>query len=264
MGSYKYYLVVVMVVCAVFVKGQTKREMLYSLDTLMNSHTVLLRDYNALKAEWKKYNTFFYHVKAAALDKKVINASPAEAKELFDSVWSARESRIASYKDSTSTLLDSLKTLNIYCNDLIKQKDTYLRLLSGQLSEAAYPYTAQELLGEWRLFLSPKELVDGDNTALISHNPFTVIDSLQQYNLYRIDFLPDELATLFFKGGRKQKCFYKISDFSANHPYSVAFSKQDEFKLKIYISPMPHGLEVSYKIPVDSTSVMYFNGAMKP
>jgi hypothetical protein len=105
---------------------------------------------------------------------------------------------------------------------------------------------------------------DAYNSGLVSHNPFTVADSLQKYNIYQLEFLPDELAKIYFKDGRKQNCFYEVKNFSVGKPYEISCTmQQDKFNMTIHVSPMPSGLEVSYEIPLDTTQVIYFNGLMK-
>jgi|GEM_PF-6073669 len=55
--------------------AQTKREVQFSLDTLMKSHQMLRSDYQDLVEDWKKYDEFYTQIKSAMLDKEHINMS---------------------------------------------------------------------------------------------------------------------------------------------------------------------------------------------
>ncbi|MCU4157467.1 hypothetical protein J1N10_15930 [Carboxylicivirga sp. A043] len=247
------------------VNAQTKKEVQFSLDTLYRSHLKLNDEYRQLIERWKQYDAFYRHVKATMLEKELANEPIEEGAVLVDEAWNKQTAHLKSLEDSTVYLVDSLNRLYEQHQLLQLQNELYLRMLTGQLNEAAFPHTEKELLGSWNLFLKPMQLSgDAYHSGLISHNPFTVADSLQQYNIYRLEFLPDELANIYFKDGRSQKCFYEVNAFSAGQPYSISYSKQEEFKMTIHVSPMPSGLEVSYEIPLDTTQVLYFNGVMKP
>ncbi|WP_430813156.1 hypothetical protein [Carboxylicivirga sp. RSCT41] len=267
-GIKKSMLLVVVVVLA-FLSGstsaQTKREVQFTLDTLYKSHLRLVVEYGQLIEEWKKYDAFYRHVKLSMLDKDLVNEPIEAGVSLFDSVWNKNTERYKLLEDSTIYLLDSLSRLQGYQQDLIVQNDLYVRMLNGKLTEASYPNTPNELLGLWNLYLSPMQLKgEGTKSGLVSHNPFTIADSLQRYNIYQLEFMADELANIYFKDGTKQNCFYEVKDFSVGEPYAISCTKQkDGFEMTIHVSPMPAGLEVSYEIPVDSTQVIYFNGLMK-
>ncbi|MCG8580686.1 MAG: hypothetical protein MI866_12250 [Bacteroidales bacterium] len=245
--------------------GQTKKEIQFSLDTLYKSHLKLIDEYRQLIVDWKRYDAFYRHVKASMLDKEMVNEPIKAGITMFDNVWKRQSEQLKLLEDSTVYLLDSLNRLNEHHGTLVMQNEVYLRMLNGKLNEATYPNTEEELLGLWQLYLSPMQLAgDAYKSGLVSHNPFTIDESLQKYNIYQLEFLPDELANIYFKDGRKQNCFYEITGFSVGAPYSISCTKQqDEFEMTIHVSPMPSGLEISYEIPVDTTQVIYFNGVMK-
>ncbi|MCT4590849.1 MAG: hypothetical protein N4A71_23700 [Carboxylicivirga sp.] len=261
----KWHTLLLFSLISVMVTSQTRREVQFSLDTLYKSHKRLQSDYRKLLNQWKVYDAFYLHVKANVLDKEFINEPIDNGIEMFNKSWSGVASRMELFEDSTIYLIDSLNQLTEQNLKLMAQNETYLRLLTGSLKEAAYPNTEKELIGTWQLYLNPMQ-VEGKayKSGIISHNPFTHADSLQQYNIHQLDVLPDELANIHFKDGRKQKCFYEVENFSSKKPYTIHCSKQDDFKMTIHISPMPTGLEVSYEIPLDTTQVLYFHGVMKP
>ncbi|MCU4175386.1 hypothetical protein [Carboxylicivirga sp. N1Y90] len=261
----KLGLLSLILVGAINTSGQTKKEIQFSLDTLQKSHLLLQNDFESLQENWRQYEAFLEHLKAKTLDKKHINETLENTQNLFDEAWDKQVSHLKTLEDSTTFLLDSLNRLYETHMDMIERDNTFLRLLRGKLSEASFPSTQEELLGMWNLFLKPIQLSgDAFGSGLISHNPFTVADSIQQHNVYKIEFLEDELANIYFRGGKQQKCFYEVNDFDTGKPYTIECTKQDEFQLTLHISPMPHGLEVSYEIPVNTDQVLYFNGVMKP
>lgn len=261
----KWHTLLLFSLISVMVTSQTRREIMFSLDTLYKSHMRLQSDYRKLLDKWKLYDAFYLHVKANVFDKELINEPIDNGIEMFNQSWDGKASLMELLEDSTVYLLDSLSRLSENNLTLTAQNETYLRLLTGSLKEEAYPNTEKELIGTWQLYLNPMQ-VTGEvlKSGLISHNPFTHADSLQQYNIHQIDVLPDELANIHFKDGRKQKCFYEVENFSGKKPYSIHCSKKEEFKMTIHVSPMPTGLEVSYEIPLDTTQVLYFHGVMKP
>lgn len=265
MKSPLWVLILVFAFLSNTVKSQTKKEVQFSLDTLYKSHLKLEGDYRRLIDNWRLYDEFYQHVKVSMLDKSSVNKSIEEGQSLFDGVWNELSKRLKILEDSMTNTVDSLNQLNKKQQLLLMQNEVYLRMLNGKLNEAVYPNTAKELLGVWQLYLSPMQLAgDAYNSGLVSHNPFTVADSLQKYNIYQLEFLPDELAKIYFKDGRKQNCFYEVKNFSVGKPYEISCTKQqDKFNMTIHVSPMPSGLEVSYEIPLDTTQVIYFNGLMK-
>ncbi|WP_289054543.1 hypothetical protein [Carboxylicivirga marina] len=258
-------LIILLSLTAAEVHSQTKKEIQFSLDTLYRSNLKLQEEYRKLIEVWKQYDTFYTHVKLSMLDKEFANESIVKGVPLFDEVWKEKTARLDLLEDSTVFLLDSLNHLYEEQVGLLAQNELYLRMLTGQLNEAAYPNTEQELIGLWQLYLSPMQLSgEAYRTGLVSYNPFTVADSLQKHNVYQMEFKAEELAIIYFKDGRKQNCFYEVVNFNVGKPYEINCSKQqDEFEMTIHISPMPSGLEVSYEIPLDTTQVVYFNGVMK-
>ena len=265
LNCYTGILTFLLLVLSTDVSSQTKREVQFSLDTLYKSHMRLMSDYNKLVKDWKQYDAFYRHVKALVLEKQLINEPIEKGAELIDEAWNKQLLSLKQLEDSTVFLTDSLMYMVEQNTDLLKQNELYLRLLTGPLREVAIINTEKELIGTWHLYLNPMQTTgEPFKSGLISHNPFTINDSLHRHNIYQIDFLPEELANIHFKDGRTQKCFYEVKNFNSGKPYTIVCSKQDEFKVTMHVSPMPTGLEVSYEIPVDSTQVLYYNGVMKP
>ena len=260
----KYIIIVFAVLISIIAHAQTKKEVQYTLDTLIKSNKNLHEDYNQLKKEWNIYNQFFMHVKDKFFPPEEINLSVNEAISRFDQLYSNIENQLIKNSDINLELRDSIATLSKISTELEKNNDIYRKLILSSLSESFYPKSEKELVGQWNLFLNPLS-IKGDpfESGIVGINVLDIADSISCYNIFKIEIQQDDLATLFFSDGKEQKCFYSISEFSHNMPYSVYFSKQEEFKLVLRVSPMHNGLMVSYEIPVKTDKVLYYYGLMK-
>ena len=237
--------------------SQTKKEVQFSLDTLLKSHQVLVTDYDELQNRWRQYDAFYEHVKIELFPKQQQNSPISEAIPAFDT-------SLQSALETLHSLADSLTTANKQVLNLQAQVSDYSAILMAALNASSFPQTETELLGSWDLFLTPIQIYGTPTEAgLISYHPFNIPDSIKQHRINKIEFAPDELATLVFHNGENQKCFYSIHQFSPNSNFSIEFSKQDEFKLTMHISVLQQGLQASYEIPVQTDNAMYFQGLMK-
>jgi hypothetical protein len=259
-------------------EAQTRREVQFSLDTLYKSHVKLQNDYQSVLEQYRQHESFFDHIKTTFLPTEARNTDVDKIQPIYDEILEKNRFLTQGLKDSILILTDSLQfysdSLQFYTDSLqllLDERDehlnlsqTYKNLLLAKLNEGSFPLSENELIGTWNLFLNPMQVTsDSLKNGLVSHNPFTASDSLLQHYIYKIEFLPDELATMFFKDGRRQKCFYEVKNFSAKTPYRIVCSKQESFKLTIHISPMPSGLNISYEIPLDEKEKLYFFGLMK-
>ena len=244
--------------------AQTKKEVQFSLDTLLKANQALKADYKELQNSWRLYDAFYDHVKTNLYPKQLNNLPIAEAIPSFDLSLENTLLTMRSLTDSLTLLTDSLKLLNVRLSALQGQVSNYSEILMTALNASSFPQTESELLGSWDLFLTPIQ-INGTpiEAGLISYHPFNIADSIKHHRINKIDFGPDELATLVFHNGENQKCFYSIHEFSPNSSYTIEFSKQDEFKLSMHISVLPQGLQASYEIPVQTDNAMYFLGLMK-
>lgn len=247
-----------------FLIAQTKREVQFSLDTLIKSHQALISDYNELQDSLKHYEAFYEHVKTNLFLKQLQNSLLNEAEASFDTSLQKRLENKRLLTDSLALLNDSLTTSIRNLSDLEDQISNYSEVLMAAFNASSFPQTESELVGTWDLFLTPTQ-INGTPTeaGLISFHPFHIPDSIKQHRITKIEFAPDELATLVFHDGVNQKCFYSIHQFSSNSSFTIEFSKKDEFKLIMHISYIPQGLQASYEIPVQTNNTMYFQGLMK-
>ncbi len=244
--------------------SQTKKEVQFSLDTLVKSHQTLLQDYNNLQDDWRYYDSFYEHVKTNLFPKQLQNLPITEAVSIFDTSLEGTLKTIQSLTDSITLLADSLNTTHEDALKLQAQVANYSEILMAALNASSFPQTESDLLGSWDLFLNPIQINGAPGEAgIISYHPFNIPDSIQQHRIYKIEFSPDDLATLVFQNGENQKCFYSIQQFNPKSNYTIQFSKQDEFKLLAHISVLPQGLQISYEIPVQTNNAMYFQGLMK-
>ncbi len=251
--------------------AQTKKEILFSLDTLKRSHRALQRDFISVKEAWKKHNIFFEHVKSEFFLPIDINTSIDEGVIKFDEISTTIQDEIknltktnASLKDSLKLFVDSLQYYESIIEEMKNKSMAYNNIILSSLKKASFPQSKSEFVGNWDLFLDLVQL-NGEpfESGIVGFNPFTPNDSLSAHNIYKIEFTEDEIATLYFRGGKEQKSFYSVKNFSSNSPYTVQFAKNDEFKLTMLISPLPTGLTISYEVPVKTEKVFYYYGLMK-
>ncbi|MGQ1786726.1 MULTISPECIES: hypothetical protein [unclassified Saccharicrinis] len=245
-------------------RAQTKREVQFSLDTLMRTHKTLQQDLKVMKLAWKKQNTFFEHVKSAYFDPADVNTSIDDGVSKFDEMYKFSLKEMEVLRDSIQGINDSLNKCLGQSELLDSQNKAYKELLLSSINPASFPQSEAEFIGEWDLFLHPVQLTgEPFESGIVSFNPFVQDDSLTVHNVYKIEFAEDEIATLYFRGGNVQKSFYSVKNFSMNSPYVIKFSKNEEFKLAILVSPIPTGLMVSYEVPLKSEKVYYYHGLMK-
>ncbi len=244
--------------------SQSKKEILFSLDSLQRSYKNLKNDYKNLKEECKEYNDFYLLIKSELLQPSEMNIGPDATYAKWQAARKKLKEKYNTIKDSNSTLTDSLKQLNLNIKQLHSENKTFKNLLKSSIDKATIPYTVNEFIGHWNLFLNQVYVQGTSNeSGIIATNNFLLADSLSYNNIFKIEFQESDLANIYFKDGTTIKCFYSINRFSAKNPYSIYFSKQEEFKLTLLVSPMPEGLLVSYEDPQRKDKTVYFYGLMK-
>lgn len=257
-------LFIIFLSCLPSASAQTKKEIQFSLDTLTKAHQALQKEYNELQEAWREYDAFYEYVKNRLFPKELNNTPLSEAIPTFNAALKMMNQDSDLLKDSLHLISDSLMKTQAQLSATEAKLSTYSDILMTSLSTASFPQTEKDLLGSWDLFLSPVQL-SGEPTeaGIIGIHPFNIPDSIKQHQIYKIEFAPDELATITFSNGNSQKCFYSIDDFNPQSNYTIHFSKQDEFKLTIHVSVLPQGLQASYEIPVETDNAIYFQGLMK-
>ncbi len=240
--------------------GQTKKEILFSLDSLKSAYNSLQSDYTKLKSEKENYNSFYYQVKSKIL-------SPSEMDSSIDETykrWLILVKECDSIHSSDSLLTDSINKL--LDNDLTLQTENQIlkNLLKSSIDEVSIPQSKEELIGNWNLYLNILQ-IEGDTieSGISPINPFVTNDTINKQNIFSIEFEKEELANVSFKDGSTLKCFYSIKDFNPASPFIIYLTKQDEFKLTLHISPMPQGLMASYMYNGENNKSAYFYGIMK-
>ncbi|MCW3787859.1 hypothetical protein [Plebeiibacterium sediminum] len=253
-----------LILFSVSVASQNKKEVQFTLDTLNKAHENLLLDYQDLQQQWKEQNQFFEHVKSNFFPAEDINISVNQAPDKFDSIYNDIIKKVVKLGEINSSISDSLRKEISLNQELIAKNKVYSDLILSALNSASFPSNEADIIGKWELFLNPV-MIQGNpyESGIIGYNTLVVDDSISVHNITMIEFEPEELATIYFTGGIQQKCFYSINNFSKNSPYSIQFSKQDEFKMTLVVSPMPNGLMVSYEAPNKTDKVLYFYGLMK-
>jgi hypothetical protein len=73
-------------------------------------------------------------------------------------------------------------------------------------------------------------------------------ESLHKSSIKQIVVLEEDLADIHFIGWKKTKCFYKVAEFSRDKTYAIFLQKAEEINIKLFVTPVPRGLQVSHKL----------------
>jgi len=128
------------------------------------------------------------------------------------------------------------------------QNQTFRALLASLIGENVYPQNEVELKGSWQVYVQPLTVTGtGQESAIVSQDKFVMPDSVSKSSIKQIVFLEEDLADIYFIGGKKTKCFYTVAGFSREKTYTIALQKAEEINIKLFVTPVPRGLQVSYK-----------------
>lgn len=247
-----------------YISAQSKKEVQEELDAVLIKQSELLTKNKELNALLNDYSIFYSKIK------KELLSNQNQEEPVQQGTLSITESiqKLKNNSLSLSLVRDSLelalKKSKEEITRLTIQNEVVRNYLLGDAEEASFPSLESEFEGNWNLYLRPIQMVGKPfESGFISTNPLLMNDSISANYLYKIEFGEDEIATLSFKSGETKKVFYTINNFSVNAPYDIVFTKQSEFKLVAYISPMPNGLEISYEVPLKTDKVIYYYGTIK-
>ncbi len=245
---------------SIYTYGQSKKEILFTLDSLKNAYNSLQSDYKTLKAEKEDYNNFYYHVKSQILTPAEMDFSIEETYKK----WLSLTKDCDSIHGLDSLIADSIIKLTNNNLALQTENQIFKNLINSSIDEATIPLSQKELIGKWNLYMNLLQIEGSENdSGIIANNPFFQKDSIFKQNISMIEFQKEELAIVSFRDGTTIKCFYSIKDFNTSSPYHIYLTKQDQFKLTLLISPMPQGLMASYEYKGENNETGYFYGPMK-
>lgn len=229
-------------------------------DSLATQNQALAVERDSLTKTAESYQKFYFFIRDNYFPEGARDLSPAQATGLVDSLSSARDSTLEGLQRLDLTLADSIKGLRDSMTTLEIQNKAFRDVLGLALSAQVYPRQAGDLQGSWKVFLEPVDLVGTNPQAgLVSRNQMVLPDSIYKGMITRIDFLEDELADVYFAGGKRIKCFFKVTDFDLQKTYFIDLSHGKELDIQLYITHVPKGIQVSYQMPAqDGASGFYF------
>jgi hypothetical protein len=214
--------------------------------------------YDSVKTELGQYKKFYSYINNKFFPEKFRNVDVEKAIALGDSLSAANNKKWTGLQTMSKGKIDSLSVLLKTADTLRMENQTYKSLLTSLIGEDVYPLSENELKGSWYVFVQPLKIVGtGNESGIVSLDKLALPDSLQKAALRQIVFLEEDLADLYFIGGRKTKCFYKVNGFSREKTYSISFQKGNEINAKLFVTPVPRGLQVSYKVGKAPGQYMY-------
>jgi len=218
--------------------------------------TVQLID--SLKAQITLYKSFYTFISNKFFPEKYKNIPIEKAAPLVDSLRAARDETFKGLETMSKGRMDSITLLIKTVEALRIENQTFKTLLASLIGEKVYPQQEAELKGSWQVFVNPLKVTgSGQMSAVVSLEKMVLVDSLAKATISQIVFLEEDLADIYFLGGKKTKCFYKVTGFSRDKTYSISLQKSDEINITLFITPVPRGLQVSYKLGKNPNYYMF-------
>jgi hypothetical protein len=238
-----------------------------SKDSLGTSQSI-----DSLKAELTLYKSFYAYISKKFFPEKYKNLPINRAIPLADSLSAARDKRFKGLESMSKEKKDSLSYALITAEALEEENETlrtenqtfrienqtFKMLLASLIGEKVYPQNEAEIKGNWQVFVNPLKVTgSGQVSAIVSLEKMVLIDSIAKQTIKQIVFLEEDLADVYFLGGKKTKCFYKVIGFSRDKTYSITLKKSDEIDITIFITAVPRGLQLSYKLGKNPNYYMF-------
>jgi hypothetical protein len=203
---------------------------------------------DSLTAQLVLYKNFYTHINDKFFPEEFKNIEIEKAIALADSLSAANQSSSKGLQSLSQSKIDSLSILLKSADTLRMENQTFKALLISLIGENVYPLNEMELKGSWQVFVQPLQVSGaGEESAIVSLEKIILPDSLYKLAIKQIVFLEEDLADIYFYGGKKTKCFYKVNGFSRDKTYTIFLQKGDEINTKLFVTPGPRGLQVSYK-----------------
>jgi hypothetical protein len=203
---------------------------------------------DSLNAQLVLYKDFYAYIANKFFPEKYKKIEIEKAIPLADSLSAANNNKWKGIESMSKGKIDSLSLLLKRADTLQMENQTFKALLVSLIGEKVYPLNEAELKGSWQVFVQPLQVTgSGQESAIVSLEKIVLPDSLYKLAIKQIVFLEEDLADVYFFGGKKTKCFYKVTGFSRDKTYTISLQKGDEINIKLFVTPGPRGLQVSYK-----------------
>jgi hypothetical protein len=207
------------------------------------------RNYDSLNAQLKLYKNFYAYISGKFFPEKLKNIEIEKAIALADSLSAANNSKWTGLQSLSKSKIDSLQLLLKTADTLRIQNQTFRALLESLIGENVFPLNETELKGSWQVYVQPLGITGtGLESGIVSLEKIVLPDTLYKSAIRQIIFLEEDLADIYFVGGKKTKCFYKVVGFSREKTFSILLQKADEINIRLFVTPVPRGLQVSYKL----------------
>jgi hypothetical protein len=213
---------------------------------------------DSINAQLTLYKNFYTHISNKFFPEEFKNIEIEKAIPLADSLSAANQSASKGLQSLSNRKIDSLSYLLKTADTLRMENQVFKALLISLIGENVYPLNETELKGSWQVFVQPLQVTgSGQESAIVSLEKIVLADSVYKFAIKQIVFLEEDLADIYFFGGKKTKCFYKVTGFSRDKTYSISLQKGDEINIKLFVTPVPRGLQISYKVGLDAGKYMF-------
>jgi hypothetical protein len=224
----------------------------------VNDSLKTLKANDSLNAQLTLYKGFYTYISGKFFPEKYKNIPIEKAIPLADSLRAARDEKFKGLETMSKGRMDSIALLLKTAEALRIENQTFKTLLASLIGEKVYPQQEAELKGSWQVFVNPIKLSGtGQMSAVVSLEKMILVDSIAKASISQIVFLEEDLADIYFLGGKKTKCFYKVTGFSRDKTYSIALEKSNEINITLFITPVPRGLQISYKLGKNPNYYMF-------
>src|SRR5688572_1189503 len=164
------------------------------------------KNYDSLNAQLTLYKNFYKYIGDKFFPEKYKNLGIEKAIPLADSLSAARDSKFKGIESLSKTKIDSMSVLLKEADTLRIQNQTFRALLESLIGENVYPLNEAELKGSWQVYLQPLGVIGaGSESGIVSLEKIILADSLYKSAIKQIVFLEEDLADIYFFGGKKTK-----------------------------------------------------------
>jgi hypothetical protein len=213
---------------------------------------------DSLNAQVTLYKNFYTYIRDKFFPEEFKDIEIEKAIPLADSISAANQSAARGLQSLSNSKIDSMSLLLKTADTLRLENQIFKGLLISLIGENVYPLNETELKGSWEVFVQPLQVTgSGQESAIVSLEKIVLADSVYKLAIKQIVFLEEDLADIYFFGGKKTKCFYKVTGFSRDKTYSISLQKGDEINIKLFVTPVPRGLQISYKAGLDAGKYMF-------
>lgn len=227
-------------------KSQTKKEVMQQNEQLRLQVGEYESVMDSLDKVGDEFDMFLKHIQTNYI-KNEKDTSIQTIQSSLDSIMLTDNSEDAVGNDSLKILTDSIKSIQGYVGEVMDENGLLKEIIRGGMKLNDYPQSAVDVLGTWS-FSNTLVGLHKDSLAngLVSYSRMDIPDAFLSGMVSQVVFSEGELADIFFRDGKSEKCFYKINNFSKDKPYTIAFDRRNSNSLVLMITALPDGLQFSY------------------